>query len=642
MRILGTKTVGPTRPAGLLVAAAAAWLAAGAGPAWATVVEIDQMPGRGQLLRQMGGLADIQPGVTALEDGDFAQAAKLAHGYIERTPADTRAHLLLLLAWYAQRDDGRIDSHLDEVGAQQPALGASLRETVAGIYVSDGRLYRAGVQLAAIPAPRRTDQSEFVAAAVAARQGNVKEARSRIDRLSTKLPESVPLAINQSRLALMATDYEAAAVAAGRAVKLSPNLENALLLLGTARMQQDRTADAFQAFQAILARNPTHGTSALSVGLLHLAAGRNGEAAKAFRSARSLGAGDARPHVGEAAAALAAGDLAGARSASEAARKQSPEDPMAAVIEILVRGPAAMGATAGAREHAGQFFPDLLRTPVPPTIAAELSDRAATRRLAVANVLAHTWSGNAALGWLGKAKPEVEGPMLSLTRARAQASAGKWADSERTLKALQQSAAGAGLIGSAAQAAGVASAQNRGEEAVDQLRAAIRRAPELPSLRVSLGDLLNKLEQPDKAAAEYRAALKLAPKDPRTLNQLAATLALIGGQTDLQEGLRLADAGLQLKPHYLMRAQLLDTRADLLYRLGREQAALAAYRELSGTVGGMQGPIPWHRYGELALAAGDKKAAEAAFEKALDYGRSYPERAQALTHVAALSRPSGT
>ncbi len=159
-----------------------------------------------------------------------------------------------------------------------------------------------------------------------------------------------------------------------------------------------------------------------------------------------------------------------------------------------------------------------------------MSDREATRRLAVANVLAHTWSGNAALRSLGKAQPDVEGPMLSLTRARAQASAGKWADSERTLKTLQQSAAGAGLIGPLAQAAGVASAQKRGEEAVEQLRAAIRRAPELPSLRISLGDLLNKLDQPDKAAAEYRAALKLAPKDPRTLNQLAATLGLMGAQ----------------------------------------------------------------------------------------------------------------
>ena len=437
----------------------------------------------------------------------------------------------------------------------------------------------------------------------------------------------------------MASDHDAAAVAAGRAVKLSPNLESALLLLGTARMQQERTADALQAFQAILARNPAHGTSALSVGLLHLAAGRNAEAIKAFRSARSLGVGDARPYVGEAAAALATGDLAAARSASEAARTQSPQDPMAAVIEILVRGPAALDTPANGRAHAGQFFPDLLRTPVPPTIAAELSDREATRRLAVANVLAHIWSGNAALRSLGKAQPEVEGPMLSLTRARAQASAGKWADAERTLKALQQSAAGAGLIGPAAQAAGVASAQKRGEEAVEQLRAAIRRAPELPSLRISLGDLLNKLDQPDKAAAEYRAALQLAPKDPRTLNQLAATLGLMGAQANLQEGLRLADAALQLKPHYLMRAQLLDTKADLLYRLGRKKEALAAYRELSGTVGGMQGPKPWHRYGELALAAGDKSAAEAAFEKALDYGRSYPERAEALTHVAALSRP---
>ena len=404
---------------------AAALLAIVSSTAPAAVVDIDQIPARDQLLRQMGNLADIQPGVTALESGDYVAAARLARGYIGRNPTDSKSHLLLVLAWYGQKDDGRIDSHLAEVDGKLPALGASLRETVAGLYLRDGRLYRAGRQLESIPVPRRTDQSEFLTAAIAGRQGNVAEARSRIDKLAVKLPDNVPLAINQSRLALMATDNDAAAAAASRALKSSPDLEAALLLQGTARMQQGRPAEALKSFNTILARNPAHGPSALSVGLIHLAGGRNAEAIKAFRSARSLGAGDARPFFAEATAALVAGDAATAKTASAAARKQNPEDPMAALVDVLVRGPAAQAKDgSAARNTAGQFFPDLRRAPLPAAIAAEISDPKSARRLAVANVLAHTWSGQAALDWLGPTAAS-DGAMITLTRARALASAGR-------------------------------------------------------------------------------------------------------------------------------------------------------------------------------------------------------------------------
>jgi hypothetical protein len=186
-----------------------------AGSLVAAAVDVEQMPGRDQILRRLGDLADIHPGVTALENGDFAGAAKLARGYVDRKPTDAKAHLLLILAWYGQGDDGRIGDHLDEVAVEQPALGASLRETVAGLYLRDGRLYRAGEQLAALPAERRTDQCEFLAAAIAGRQGKVDEAQGRIDKLSEKIPGNVALAVNQSRLALMAADNDGTGVPGG-------------------------------------------------------------------------------------------------------------------------------------------------------------------------------------------------------------------------------------------------------------------------------------------------------------------------------------------------------------------------------------------------------------------------------------------
>jgi len=143
------------------------------------------------------------------------------------------------------------------------------------------------------------------------------------------------------------------------------------------------------------------------------------------------------------------------------------------------------------------------------------------------------------------------------------------------------------------------------------------------------GDLRLALGEPRMAIADYRAALRGWPRDPRLLNQLAASLALVGTRDELEEALGYAETGLRQQPHYMLRATLLDTRADLLYRLGRSAAALAAYRELSTTVGGIVAPEPWHRLGDLAMAAGDHPLARRAYEEALDYGRDYPGRARA-------------
>ena len=94
-------------------------------------------------------------------------------------------------------------------------------------------------------------------------------------------------------------------------------------------------------------------------------------------------------------------------------------------------------------------------------------------------------------------------------------------------------------------------------------------------------------------------------------------LALAGTPAERVEALGLTETALAQQPHYLLRAALLDTRADLLFRLGRTPDALVAYRELSSTAGGMTTPEQWHRLGDLAREAGEAGVARAAYEAAL-------------------------
>jgi tetratricopeptide (TPR) repeat protein len=217
-----------------------------------------------------------------------------------------------------------------------------------------------------------------------------------------------------------------------------------------------------------------------------------------------------------------------------------------------------------------------------------------------------------------------------MTMVRAQVAAGRFQAADAGLAALEASATAAGLVGPSVQKAVLAARRNDRAAARTAMVEAIRRSPDSPRVRMLAGDLYLALGEPARAVPEYRKALTKWPRDPRLLNQLAYALAQVGPQREREAALAYAEEALRLQPHYLLRAALLDTRADLLQRLGRTDEALRAYRELSTTVGGMTSPEQWHRLGELAQGAGEAALARKAYEEALDYGRDYPGRAAAV------------
>jgi len=301
---------------------------------------------------------------------------------------------------------------------------------------------------------------------------------------------------------------------------------------------------------------------------------------------------------------------------------------------LAVDGPLPAVVPGGPRFHAASLYVDLETEPLPAAIRAELGSRDDVGRLAVANLLLEKWSGPAALAWLDAGSRRggqsgVTGPLLELTAVRALAAADQWPAAGERLARLEKGTAARGLAGPALQAAAVAIRIDDPIAAHAGIDRAVAAAPESPRVRMLAGDLRLALGEPRMAIAEYRVALRGWPRDPRLLNQLAASLALVGARAELEEALGFAETGLRQQPHYMLRATLLDTQADLLFRLGRSAAALAAYRDLSTTVGGIVAPEPWHRLGDLAIALGDRPLARRAYEEALDYGREYPGRARA-------------
>lgn len=555
---------------------------------------------------------------------------------IAASPESRRLHEERLLALLQQGDDALALAQVRSLAPKQPALAAELHETLAGVYFRERRLFRATQHLDAIPTARRTDQSVYLAAHVAARQQRLEAAVALLDQLARRLPQDPLVARDEAQIASLLGRHAQAAAACERVLRQRSAEAEATLLLARMRALQGHMTESERLLAGLFAREPRNGRAALQLGLVQVALGKPEAARESFGRARAIEARNATPYVAEAAVALLLGQRAAARTVVAGALKQNPADPMAGLLDVLSRDGAWPPPVPGSpRFIAAAVYPDLGAEPMPTSIVAELDAPAVAGRIAVANVLLDLVSPQVALDWLASEPGGAGGPLVELTAIRAQLGAGQLQAAGARLAALERSAAARGLVGPAVQAAVLAARQNDPAAARAAMERAIRLAPGSPRVRMLAGDLHLVLGDPARAVPEYRAALAHWPRDPRVLNQLAHALAQVGSQREREEALAHAEMALGQQPHYLLRAALLDTRADLLFRLGRFREALAAYRELSTTVAGITAPQQWHRLGDLAHAAGQAAQARTAYEEALDYGREYPGRAVAIERLDA-------
>lgn len=554
---------------------------------------------------------------------------------IAASPAPRRAHEERLLALLQQGDDAGALAYVRSLARQQPSLALALHETLAGMYVRERRLYRATQHLDAVPAARRSDQALYLAASIAARQQRLDAALALLQRLAQRLPDDPLVARDEAQVASLLGRHDQAAAACERLLRGQPRDAEAVLLLARIRVQQRRLPDAERLLEGLLAHEPRNGRAALQLGFTQLLLSKPRAAQGSFARARATDARDATPYAAEAATALLLDQRATARAAVTGALRQNPADALSGLLELLSRDGAWPAAAPGnTRFLAAGLYPDLETEPLPAALRAERAAPGAGR-IAVANLLLDKVSPQAALDWLAGEPTASAGPLAESTAIRALLAAGQLQAAGTRLATLERSEAARGLVGPAVQSAVLAAGRNDRVAARAAMDRAIALAPQSPRIRMLAGDLLLVLGEPARAVAEYRVAQQRWPRDPRLLNQLAYALAQVGSEREREEALAHVETALRQQPHYLLRAALLDTRADLLLRQGRSAEALAAYRELSMTVGGMTGPEQWQRLGELATRAGDMSLARHAYEEALDYGRDYPGRATAIARLDA-------
>lgn len=557
---------------------------------------------------------------------------------IAESPAELRAHLQRLVELLRQGDDAEALRYLRELAAREPAVASDLHERLAGMYLRERRLYRATQHLDAVPNAQRTAQARYLAAQVAARQQRLEAAIALLEWLVRRFPDDPLVARDEAQLAALLGRPGQAAAACERLLKQQPRDTEATLLLARMRVQQGRLTEARQLLSGVLAREPRHGRAALQLGLVQLATGELQSARESFLRARTVEAGNATPYAAEAAVALLSGDRSAARRAAAGAWQQNPADRLAGLVEVLSNPSTGSPPSPGSpRWVAAGLYPDLDTEPLPSVLRPELAASTAAGRIAVGQLLIEQLSPRAALDLLDGDAGVTRGPLQRLAAVRAQVEAGDLAQAATELAALERSEQARGLAAPAVQSALLAARRNDRASAQAAMARAVQLAPRSPRIRMLAGDLYLALGEPARAVPEYRTALEQWPREPRLLNQLAHALAGAGTQQDREQALAYTATALAQQPHYLLRAAILDTRADLLFRLARMGEALAAYRDLSTTVGGMTTPQQWHRLGDLAHDAGDTQLARRAYEEALDYGRGYPGRAVAMQRVDAAT-----
>lgn len=174
--------------------------------------------------------------------------------------------------------------------------------------------------------------------------------------------------------------------------------------------------------------------------------------------------------------------------------------------------------------------------------------------------------------------------------------------------------------------------RRRGEtdKAVALLRQAVGYHPGSSIARSQLGQALFLAGDSKSSLAEFREAHRLAPEDPKTLNNLAAVINYTDG--DLNEALALAERARALDPR---NPQILDTLAWIHARRGEHAQALPI-SEMAVILQPDLAILRYH-YGAILATVGRTDEAKTALKAALAFGADFHGSAEARALLLRLA-----
>ena len=180
--------------------------------------------------------------------------------------------------------------------------------------------------------------------------------------------------------------------------------------------------------------------------------------------------------------------------------------------------------------------------------------------------------------------------------------------------------------------AAVLEAQGKTDEAVAQLREAVRLRPYYVPARAELGQLLAGQGHADEGLQELQTAVKLRPADPAAHFRLGSVLGSLG---------RTAEAAAEFSQVVRLQPNNADAHYNLGLALAQEEQLQEAAGEFSTTVGLQPDDAAAHfNLGIVLARQGKTDAAIAQFSEALRIKPDFAEARQALERAMTLRQPS--
>jgi len=163
---------------------------------------------------------------------------------------------------------------------------------------------------------------------------------------------------------------------------------------------------------------------------------------------------------------------------------------------------------------------------------------------------------------------------------------------------------------------------NRTNEAIAQVHAAEKLAPDSAEVQIRLGDILQGAKRYQEAEKAYLKAISLVPKNPLAYNNLAWMLVVSNG--DSKRAVELASKAVQLAPRS---SPFLDTLGWAQHAAGAFDAAQLSLKQAID----LEPNIASYHYhlGVVQVALKQNSAARASLQRALALDPKLPQAAEA-------------